>query len=86
MQHAFAGRIALKVCDFSPLGIEPYYQELFSGLRRRGTIVASFVSPELALNKGKYESISRTGEEIGRQAYAFLRRHCAMPHHRELQL
>ena len=41
MQQAFSGRIALKVCDFSPLGIEAYYQELFSGLQRRGTVVGS---------------------------------------------
>ena len=85
MQEAFSGRIALKVCDFSPLGIESYYDELFGGLQPRGTIVASFVSPELALNEGKYENVSRTGEEIGRQAYACLRRHCAAPHHRELR-
>lgn len=85
MQQAFSGRIALKVCDFTPLGIEAYYQELFSGLQRRGTIVASFVSPELALNEGKYENVSRTGEEIGRQAYACLRRHCANSSCRQLQ-
>lgn len=76
MQEAFAGRIALKVCDFSPLHIEPYYEELFGILRRRGTIVGSFVSPELALNKGKYELVSRRGEEIACEAYACLRRHC----------
>jgi hypothetical protein len=76
MQEAFSGRIALAVCDFSPLYIEPYYAELFTSLRRRGTIVGSFVSPELALNKGKYENVSRSGETIARQAYECLRRHC----------
>jgi hypothetical protein len=78
MQAAFAGRIALKVCDFSPLNIASYYDDLFRDLRRRGTIVGAFVSPELALARGKYESVSRTGDEIGRQAYACLRRHCAV--------
>ena len=72
MQELFTGRIALKVCDFSPLHIEPYYEELFAGLRRRGTIVGAFVSPELALDKGKYELRSRQGEEIACQAYACL--------------
>jgi len=76
MQEVFAGRIALKVCDFSPLCIAPYYDELFRGLRRKGTIVASFVSPELAMNNGKYENVSRTGENIAKEAYACLRRHC----------
>ena len=75
MQEAFAGRIALKVCDFTPLHIAPYYDDLFRNLRRRGTIVGSFVSPELALNQGKYELISRDGEDIGREAYACLQKH-----------
>ncbi len=77
MQEAFAGRIALKVCDFSPLHIEPYDEELFSNLRRSGTMVASFVAPEMALNKGKYEIVSRTGNSIASEAYACLRRHCS---------
>ena len=76
MQEAFAGRIALKVCDFTPLNIELYYDELFRNLQRRGTIVGSFVSPELALNAGRYELVSRKGDEIARQAYASLRRLC----------
>jgi hypothetical protein len=77
MQEAFAGRIALKVCDFTPLHIAPYFDELFCHLRRRGTIVGSFVSPDLTLNRGRYELRSRRGEDIGCEAYASLRRHCA---------
>lgn len=76
MQEVFSGRIALKVCDFSPSDITPYYDKLFHGLRRRGTIVGSFVSPEMALRNGKYELLSRRGEDIGRQAYAALQSHC----------
>ena len=76
MQEMFAGRIALMACDFSPLRIAPYFDELFAGLQRQGTIVASFVSPELALNGGKYEDVSRTGEAIAQETYACLRRHC----------
>jgi hypothetical protein len=77
MQRALAGRIALKACDFSPLDIEAYFAELFAGLERRGTIVASFVSPEMALTKGKYESVARRGEALADATYACLRRHCA---------
>jgi uroporphyrinogen-III decarboxylase len=76
MQDVFAGRIALKVCDFTPLRIAPYYDGLFAGLRRRGTIVGSFVSPELALDNGRYEMSSRRSEDISREAYASLRGHC----------
>jgi len=75
MQEAFAGRIALKVCDFTPLHIAAYYDELFSHLRRRGMIVGSFVSPEMALHNGKYELRSRHGADIGREVYASLRQH-----------
>ena len=52
-------------CATSTLHIEPYYEELFAGLRRRGTIVGSFVSPELALNKGKYGSFPGKGRKSG---------------------
>jgi hypothetical protein len=60
------------LCD-----IEPYHDELFSNLRRSGTIVASFVAPEMALNKGKHEIVSRNGNSIAGEAYACLRRHCS---------
>lgn len=76
MQEAFAGRIALKVCDFSPLHIRSYYDDLFHGMRRRGTIVGSFVSPEMTLDAGKYQMLSRRDEEIGRESYAALQSHC----------
>jgi len=77
MQAAFAGRIALKVCDFSPLHIATYYDDLFRGLQRRGTIVGAFVSPEMALNQGKYENLARAGKSIADESYACLRRHCS---------
>jgi hypothetical protein len=76
MQEAFAGRIALHVCDYTPLDVESHYAELFANLRRRGTIVASFVSPEMALDRGKYQLVSRDGGELTRQVCACLRRHC----------
>jgi hypothetical protein len=76
MQAAFAGRIALKVCDFSPLHIATYYDDLFRGLQRRGTIVGAFVSPEMTLNQGKYENVARTGKSIADKSYTCLRHHC----------
>lgn len=72
MQQAFEGRIALKVCDFTPLHIASYYQDLFQVLRRCGTIVGTFVLPELALNEGKYEMVSRSGTDMAREAYDVL--------------
>ncbi len=72
MQQAFEGRIALKVCDFTPLNIRRYYADLFAGLRRRGTIVASYVLPELALNAGKYEMVSRSAAEMAGEVHQTL--------------
>jgi len=72
MQEAFEGRIALKVCDFTPLNIPRYYADLFAGLRRRGTIVASYVLPELALNAGKYEMVSRSAAEMAGEVHQTL--------------
>jgi len=70
MQELFKGRLALKVCDFAPLDISSYYEGLFSNLKKRGTILASFIAPEMALTgNGKYESVSRDGDVIAQQVY-----------------
>lgn len=70
MQELFKDRLALKVCDFAPLDISSYYEGLFSNLKKRGTILASFIAPEMALTgNGKYESVSRDGDVIAQQVY-----------------
>lgn len=70
MQELFHNRLALKVCDFTPLNVRGYYQELIGNLKRRGTILASFIAPELALNdEGKYETVLRNGEAIAAEVY-----------------
>lgn len=70
MQELFVNKLAVKVCDFTPLNIQKYYAELIGNLKKCGTILASFVSPELALNdKGKYENVSRNGEAVAKEAY-----------------
>ncbi len=75
MQDVFADRVLLMACDYTPRDIEAYYADLFRGLKRKGTVVASFISPEMALNEGKYEVISRTGPELAGEVYRVLRRH-----------
>ena len=70
MQELFANKLALKVCDFTPLDIQKYYTELVGNLKERGSILASFVSPELALNDdGKYESVSRNADDMAKEVY-----------------
>ena len=64
MQELFEDKIVLKVCDFTPLHIKKYYTELFSFLKSKGTIVGSYVAPELALDEGKYHIVSRDSGEM----------------------
>ena len=73
MQELYEGRLAIMVCDFTPLKIREFYTELISNLKRKGAIVATFVSPELALNNGKYETASRRGAALSREAYDVIR-------------
>jgi hypothetical protein len=74
MQKLFENRLALKVCDFTPLSIRKYYKELIGNLKKRGTILASFVLPELALNdEGRYEMVSRKGDAMAREVYGVFR-------------
>jgi hypothetical protein len=75
MQEAFGDRILLMACDFTPLHIEAYYDDLFTGLKRKGVVVAAFVCPEMALDGGKYAQVSRPGPEIAREAYRVLGKH-----------
>jgi uroporphyrinogen-III decarboxylase len=74
MQDLFKDRLAVKVCDFAPLNISKYYTELMEGLNKLGTILATFVAPELALgDNGGYAQISRAAEKISDEAYEVIR-------------
>ncbi len=73
MQESYRDRLVLKVCDFTPLRIRDYYTELLGGLKRKGTILGTFIAPEMALNQGKYEAVSRRGEDVAEEAYACFR-------------
>jgi len=73
MQDAFEDRLAIMLCDFTPLHIEQYYQELFKVLRFKGIILATFPMPGFALVDGKYADISRDGRQIAGEAYRVIR-------------
>jgi len=68
MQERFDNRLALMVCDFTPLHIEPYYAELLADLRTKGTILATYPAAELALEAGKYQIVSREGGRLAQDA------------------
>jgi hypothetical protein len=58
------------------MNLAQHDDDLFRGLQRRSTIVGAFVSPEMALNQGKYENLARAGKSLADESYACLRRHC----------
>ena len=74
MQELYEDKLALMVCDFTPLYIEKYYTELFSFIKNKGTIIATFVAPELALCDGKYEFISRNSVEMAEKSREIINR------------
>jgi uroporphyrinogen-III decarboxylase len=68
MQQRFENRLALMVCDFTPLHIETYYGELLAELRTRGTMLATYPAAEFALEDGKYQIVSRDGAHLAQEA------------------
>jgi uroporphyrinogen decarboxylase-like protein len=63
-----AKRIPYMACDFAPTDqrLRPYYHELFQSIgNQAGLIVASYVAPEVELNKGKYEACHKDQLELG---------------------
>ena len=73
MQEKFADRLAIMLCDFTPLHIDEYYKNLFSHLKTKGTILATFPMAEFALEDGKYADVSRDSTQIANEAYAVIR-------------
>ena len=69
MQEKFEEKLALMVCDFTPLEIEKFYSGLFEKLKSKGTILASYVSAGYALHKGRYEITDRNVEEVSSEVY-----------------
>lgn len=68
MQQKFEDRLALMICDFTPLSIESYYRELLKDLRTKGTILATYPAAEFALEEGKYQIVSRDSAQLAQNA------------------
>lgn len=79
MQELFADRLAIMVCDFTPLHIDRYYAELLSFLRPRGVILATYPAPELALEEGKYQMVPRDGVQLALEAARAIATHLSKP-------
>jgi len=68
------GRIALFLCDFTPVDYDQYFGEMLDGLSRRGLIIDSQYSPVLGLLKGgKYNAIRRDLSSGRRAVFECLR-------------
>ena len=69
MQEKFENKLALMVCDFSPLDVDKYFSGLFSKLKTKGTIIGSYFSPGYALHDGRYEIANPNMEEVSQRIY-----------------
>lgn len=76
MQAAYEDKMALMVCDFTPLDYKGYYDRLFEGLKVKGVIIASFISAEYALSGSKYVNKSRNVNDVTADVYRLLRQKC----------
>ena len=68
LQKKLQDRIALFVCDFTPVDYEAYFDEMLTTLSYRGLAVCSQYSPVVGLLKGgKYDAVQRD-RHAGRKA------------------
>ncbi|MEI6222266.1 MAG: hypothetical protein WCP97_05880 [bacterium] len=71
-------KIALFVCDFTPVEYQQYFEELFSSLDYRGLIICSQYSPTVGLLKGgKYNGIQRDLKPGRKATYDFIKGYLA---------
>lgn len=69
MQKLYEDKLTIMVCDFVPLNIKEYYSVLLNNLKRKGTILAIYISSECALDNGKYTIVSRNADALSKEAY-----------------
>lgn len=78
LQEALMDKVALFVCDFTPLEYQEYFKELFSTLDYRGMLVCSQYSPVVGLlNGGKYHGIRRDLKSGRKAVYDFIKGYLA---------
>ncbi len=70
-QAIIGDRAVIMVCDYTPSELEPYFRDLFAGLRTRSAIVATYPSPTTALRYGtaQVESVQRDVGTVARAAW-----------------
>jgi uroporphyrinogen-III decarboxylase len=73
MQEAFAGRLALMVCDFTPRDVEAYYSEVIRVLNPKGTVLAAYPTATVALEGGKYTAVERDAAALAVEVHRVIR-------------
>lgn len=74
LQEKLMGKVALFVCDFTPIEYKEYFTELLSTLDYRGMLVCSQYSPVVGLlNGGKYHGIRRDLKSGRKAVYDFIK-------------
>ena len=78
LQDALKDKIALFVCDYTPLAYQEYFTELFSTLDYRGMLVCSQYSPVVGLlHGGKYDAVRRDLKSGRKAVYDFIKGYLA---------
>lgn len=74
LREKLGRKVALFVCDFTPLQYEQYFSDLLDGLDFTGLVINSQYSPVVALLEGgKYESVRRDYQTGRRAVFECLR-------------
>ena len=76
MRRVIGERALIMVCDYTAIGIEAYFSDLFANLRKLGTIVATYPSAATALNydTAQVEPVRRDSGEVAVEAWETITR------------
>ncbi|MCP4164311.1 MAG: hypothetical protein GY759_00265 [Chloroflexi bacterium] len=74
LQQQLGDKVALFVCDFTPVDYEAYFDEMLSTLSYRGLVICSQFSPTVGLLKGgRYDATQREMRSTRKAIYEYLR-------------
>ena len=74
LQQGLRGRIAVTICDFTPVEVEPYFAQLVDCLDPRGAIIATFPSAQEGLKGRRVFPVARHPDEVGGHALRTIER------------
>ncbi len=74
LQEGLRGRIAITVCDFTPVDVETYFRELLANLDPRGAIIATFPAAREALKGRHVHPVNRRPDDVGLEAWETIQR------------